>query len=199
MKPHRKRRNSSRQGNRVRQGAAQAADVRSRVGPGSCLNGSGPLFHPEDGEKRVKNMGIREKYQITEYCHRFLRDYIREGDVCVDATAGNGGDTEFLCRMAGAGGRVYAFDIQEQALRSTAERLERAGLEYIQSGLAMTDAASGDESADADLVREMEFNEIICCEQLADWENAKEKADEYIKKYPDDEAAQKEAEFLQTR
>ena len=32
-------------------------------------------------------------------------------------TAGNGGDTEFLCRMAGAGGRVYAFDIQEQALR----------------------------------------------------------------------------------
>ena len=45
----------------------------------------------------------------------------------------------------------------------------------------------------------MEFNEIICCEQLADWENAKEKADEYIKKYPDDEAAQKEAEFLQTR
>ena len=74
-----------------------------------------------------------------------------------------------------------------------------AGLEYIQSGLAMTDAASGDESADADLVREMEFNEIICCEQLADWENAKEKADEYIKKYPDDEAAQKEAEFLQTR
>lgn len=128
MKPHRKRRNSSRQGNRVRQGAAQTADVRSRVGPGSCLNGSGPLFHPEDGEKRVKNMGIREKYQITEYCHRFLRDYIREGDVCVDATAGNGGDTEFLCRMAGAGGRVYAFDIQEQALRSTAERLERAGL-----------------------------------------------------------------------
>ena len=40
----------------------------------------------------------------------------------MDATAGNGGDTEFLCRMAGAGGRVYAFDIQEQALRSTAER-----------------------------------------------------------------------------
>ena len=74
-----------------------------------------------------------------------------------------------------------------------------AGLEYIQSGLAMTDAVSGDESADAGLVREMEFNEIICCEQLADWENAKEKADEYIKKYPDDEAAQKEAEFLQTR
>lgn len=73
-------------------------------------------------------MGIREKYQITEYCHHFLRDYIREGDICVDATAGNGGDTEFLCRLAGEGGKVYAFDVQEQAVRSTEKRLERAGL-----------------------------------------------------------------------
>ena len=73
-------------------------------------------------------MGIREKYQITEYCHHFLRDYIREGDICVDATAGNGGDTEFLCRLAGESGKVYAFDVQEQAVRSTEERLERAGL-----------------------------------------------------------------------
>lgn len=73
-------------------------------------------------------MGIREKYQITEYCHHFLRDYIREGDICVDATAGNGGDTEFLCRLAGENGKVYAFDVQEQAVRSTEKRLERAGL-----------------------------------------------------------------------
>ena len=73
-------------------------------------------------------MGIREKYQITEYCHHFLRDYIREGDICVDATAGNGSDTEFLCRLAGESGKVYAFDVQEQAVRSTEERLERAGL-----------------------------------------------------------------------
>ena len=57
-------------------------------------------------------MGIREKYQITEYCHHFLRDYIREGDICVDATAGNGGDTEFLCRLAGESVKFYALDVQ---------------------------------------------------------------------------------------
>lgn len=73
-------------------------------------------------------MGIREKYQITEYCHRFLREYIEAGDTCVDATAGNGGDTEFLCRITGKEGRVYAFDIQKQALQNTSERLEREGL-----------------------------------------------------------------------
>ena len=37
-------------------------------------------------------------FQITEYCHHILEEYIEEGDICIDATAGNGGDTEFLCQ-----------------------------------------------------------------------------------------------------
>ena len=69
----------------------------------------------------------KKKYQITEYCHQFLSGYIAEGDVCIDATAGNGHDTEFLCRLAGAGGKVYAFDIQEQALENTRKKLEEDG------------------------------------------------------------------------
>ena len=72
-------------------------------------------------------MDTRRKYQITEYCHRFLSEYISAGDVCIDATAGNGSDTEFLCRMVGETGKVYAFDIQRQALENTREKLERAG------------------------------------------------------------------------
>lgn len=72
-------------------------------------------------------MNLRKKYQITEFCHQFLRDYIKEGDCCVDATCGNGNDTEFLCKMTGSGGKVYAFDIQEQAVRKTADRISAAG------------------------------------------------------------------------
>lgn len=68
-------------------------------------------------------------YQITEYCHRFLRDYIAEGDCCIDATCGNGNDTEFLCRMVGEKGTVYAFDIQEQAVKNTQSRLEKKGFD----------------------------------------------------------------------
>lgn len=71
---------------------------------------------------------MKRSYQITEFCHRFLQDYITEQDCCVDATAGNGSDTEFLCRMAGPGGKVYAFDIQAEALEHTRIRLEQAGL-----------------------------------------------------------------------
>lgn len=71
---------------------------------------------------------MKKSYQITEFCHDFLRDYIMENDCCVDATAGNGNDTEFLCRMTGPGGRVYAFDIQREALEHTRNRLKDAGL-----------------------------------------------------------------------
>ena len=48
-------------------------------------------------------------FQITEYCHHILEEYIEEGDICIDATAGNGGDTEFLCQKVGETGNVYAF------------------------------------------------------------------------------------------
>lgn len=50
-----------------------------------------------------------------------------------------------------------------------------------------------------ELRREMEFNVIVACEGMEDWEQAKEKLEEYIAKYPEDEEAEKEAEFLETR
>lgn len=71
---------------------------------------------------------MKKQYQITEFCHHFLKDYIQENDCCIDATAGNGNDTEFLCRIAGPCGKVYAFDIQEEAVANTRQRLEQTGL-----------------------------------------------------------------------
>ena len=77
-------------------------------------------------------------------------------------------------------------------------------LEYIQAGLALADTEPSDQEngkaeSYADMIREMKFNEIVCYEQQADWENARQKVTEYLEDYPDDEAAQKEAEFLATR
>lgn len=45
--------------------------------------------------------------------------------IAVDATAGTGADTLMLALTAGAGGQVYSFDIQQQALDRTQERLAR--------------------------------------------------------------------------
>lgn len=66
---------------------------------------------------------------ISEWCRRFVREAVKPGDICVDATAGTGQDTAFLARLVGADGCVYAYDIQDTALEQTRRRLEQEGLE----------------------------------------------------------------------
>ena len=57
----------------------------------------------------------------------FIMEHLCEGDVAVDFTMGNGNDTLFLSKAVGESGRVYAFDIQEDALTSTREHLKTNG------------------------------------------------------------------------
>lgn len=66
------------------------------------------------------------RYQITEWCHHFIKNHVKEGDFCIDATAGNGNDTLLLCQLVGETGKVIAFDIQEEALINTKKRLSGA-------------------------------------------------------------------------
>jgi len=67
-----------------------------------------------------------KKYQITEWCHHFMENHVEEGDFCIDATAGNGNDTLFLCQLVGETGKVLAFDIQKKAVEHTKQRLSDA-------------------------------------------------------------------------
>ena len=60
--------------------------------------------------------------------HDFLAQVITPEDVVVDATMGNGHDTLFLAKLAK---QVYAFDIQEQALKKTSQRIQEAGLTNV--------------------------------------------------------------------
>ena len=57
----------------------------------------------------------------------FILRHLGAGDTAVDFTMGNGHDTAFLSRTVGERGHVYAFDIQEAAVRSTAALLEQEG------------------------------------------------------------------------
>ena len=62
---------------------------------------------------------------LLELEKSFLEPHIKEGMTAVDYTMGNGHDTAFLSKAAGESGKVYAFDIQPQALLSTASNLEK--------------------------------------------------------------------------
>ena len=56
----------------------------------------------------------------------FILSHLKEGDIAVDFTMGNGHDTEFLSKTVGESGHVFAFDIQPQALESTSDNLKKA-------------------------------------------------------------------------
>ena len=60
--------------------------------------------------------------------HTLAEEIILPGDVVVDATVGNGHDTVFLAQLVGETGKVIGFDIQEQAIKNTTERLEKEKL-----------------------------------------------------------------------
>lgn len=56
-----------------------------------------------------------------DLAHSFWSQVVQTGDTVIDATCGNGYDTLKLCQLALSlhKGKVYAFDIQEQAIKST--------------------------------------------------------------------------------
>jgi len=84
--------------------------------------------------------------------HKFLRENVKPGDFCIDATAGRGFDTALLCELAGPEGKVLAFDIQEAAVQSTREKLAAGGFDRIgtvyQESHSNMDAYAGEESVD---------------------------------------------------
>ncbi|WP_144510872.1 class I SAM-dependent methyltransferase [Bacillus sp. FJAT-22090] len=66
--------------------------------------------------------------RVLPFAKELLASVIKPGDIVVDATAGNGHDTLFLENLVGVSGHVYAFDVQQEAIQSTSDKLEQAGL-----------------------------------------------------------------------
>ena len=64
----------------------------------------------------------------VKFVQDFLAARLQNPQLLVDATCGNGGDTAFLCRLAGGAGRVLGFDIQPEAIASTRRNLAAKGL-----------------------------------------------------------------------
>lgn len=62
-------------------------------------------------------------HRVLPLSKRLIEKTVLPGETVVDATAGNGNDTLFLATQIGENGHVYAFDIQQQALDATAERV----------------------------------------------------------------------------
>lgn len=55
----------------------------------------------------------------STFIHKYFRSLISSDDISVDMTMGNGNDTYYLSKLSK---KVYAFDIQDEALLSTKQR-----------------------------------------------------------------------------
>ena len=82
--------------------------------------------------------------------HAFLKQSVKPGAFCIDATAGKGRDTALLCRLAGSTGRVLSFDIQQAAVEQTKALLAEEGLtaEVILDSHANMERYAAAETAD---------------------------------------------------
>jgi ubiquinone/menaquinone biosynthesis C-methylase UbiE len=60
---------------------------------------------------------------VLSFAHQLLSQRVHPGDRAIDATLGNGNDVLLLAKLAGNRGRVYGFDIQQQALDQSWMRL----------------------------------------------------------------------------
>jgi len=63
----------------------------------------------------------------TVLAQQILAGLLRKGDCVIDATAGNGHDTQFLAECVGTSGSVLAFDVQPAAIAAARARIEQAG------------------------------------------------------------------------
>jgi len=83
--------------------------------------------------------------------HLLLKECIHNGDIVIDATAGNGHDTLFLSNCVGDSGTVIAIDIQAEAINATRQVMDlhqRSNALYI----------LGDHAAMNDTLKEYEGN-----------------------------------------
>lgn len=69
-----------------------------------------------------------KSFSALDIIKRVIDESVREGDICIDATAGRGGDTLHLCSLVGDSGHVTAFDIQQEAVDSTKALLAENGM-----------------------------------------------------------------------
>ncbi|MBQ3940998.1 MAG: class I SAM-dependent methyltransferase [Oscillospiraceae bacterium] len=102
-----------------------------------------------------ENKGAKRQLGVLDLAHRWLTERVAAGDICIDATCGRGHDTKLLCTLAGSEGRVLGFDVQPEAIESTAALLAEHGLT---AELHLDSHANMEQYADAGTVSCIVFN-----------------------------------------
>lgn len=74
-------------------------------------------------------MNYNKINNVLSISQDLIKRYVKQGDIVLDCTVGNGWDTLLLSQLVGNKGKVYGFDIQQIAITNTKNLLKRKGLE----------------------------------------------------------------------
>lgn len=66
--------------------------------------------------------------RALQFAKSLLASAVKEGDIAIDCTVGNGHDTTYLAELVGTTGKVIGFDVQSAAIKNTTDRLVSANL-----------------------------------------------------------------------
>lgn len=75
---------------------------------------------------------MQEPFNALGLSHHMMKDHIKKGALCIDATCGRGRDSAFLAELVGEHGTVIALDIQKEAVASTKALADQLGLKQIE-------------------------------------------------------------------
>lgn len=165
-----------------------------------------------DGEEflemalEIEQKGIHDIYEKGRIYY-YLYEYDNAKQYLTDAV--NGGEEDALLLL----GKVYLEQEEPENARvmytnylnekaksakaynglvlcDLAEKKYEQALEHVSYGLACKDEG---------MTQELLFNEVIVYEYQRDYDAARAKMEEYLAKYPDDDTAVREYQFLQSR
>lgn len=138
----------------------------------------------------------------------YLGDYANSRDY-LEKAKGNGNATEELILLLGQcyenlNDRTYALTVYQSYLATSQSKAvyNQMGMCYASSGdyeSALTAFQTGLGLSDVSYDQELRFNEIVTYEKLGNHIKAKELCASYVLDYPNDEAGQREYQFLRTR
>ena len=69
--------------------------------------------------------------RILSYTKYILKRCVNYGENVIDATVGNGNDTLYLSELVGVDGRVFGFDVQQEAIANTKYKLDTANIQNV--------------------------------------------------------------------
>lgn len=166
--------------------------------------------HKEEGvaylEKCSGLLSEKQQFEKGRICY-YMEDY--NGAVSALESLSESGDNRATLYLGKAyealGDMNYAASLYEKYIQTD----ETNGEVYNQLGLcklnmeeyetALNCFQKGIATGDGEVMQELLFNEASAYEYISDFSTAKTKFSEYLAKYPNDETARRELEFLETR